>query len=153
MAIGRPTKYTNKLASKILGRIAMGDSLNKIVSDPDMPSHTTVYRWIVDMPDFRDSYTRAREDQAETLADQIIDIADTEPAISPLSGSVDSGAVQHQRLRVEARKWVAAKLKPKKYGDKITQEITADVKTEHSLDTSKLSNSALSELMELRRGA
>lgn len=67
---------------------------------------------------FTEQYTRAREAQAEFYADQIVDIAD---GVLPARGDVD---VQRDRLRVESRKWVAAKLLPKKYGDKITQEVT-----------------------------
>lgn len=77
-------------------------------------------------------YARAREEQADTLADEIIAIADESPALAMERGrddedailKVDGAAVQHQRLRVEARKWVAAKLKPKKYGELVKNEIS-----------------------------
>ena len=64
------------------------------------------------MPEFAEQYARAREVQAETLADEIVSIAD------------EDGDPQRQRLRVDARKWVASKLKPKRYGDKVTNEHT-----------------------------
>jgi hypothetical protein len=31
------------------------------------------------------------------------------------------------RLRIDTRKWIASKLKPKKYGDKIEQEIKGEM--------------------------
>jgi hypothetical protein len=61
---------------------------------------------------FSEQYARAREAQAEIRADEITDIAD----------GVEHGAseaVQAARLRVDARKWIAAKLLPKRYGDKM----------------------------------
>jgi hypothetical protein len=56
------------------------------------------------------------------LADEICDIADD--ASNDYMESGDDGvkyngdAVARSKLRVDARKWVAAKLKPKVYGDK-----------------------------------
>jgi len=38
--------------------------------------------------------------------------------------TVDGPAVQHAKLRVDTRKWAASKLKPKRYGDKVTTEHT-----------------------------
>jgi hypothetical protein len=101
-----------------------------------MPHVSTVYRWIAANDTFRDMYARAREDQADTLADQIIDISDdsTNDFVdagvgenadgSPIATSFNSEHVQRAKLRVDARKWVAAKLKPKKYGDKLSTEHT-----------------------------
>lgn len=67
----------------------------------------------------------AREDQADTLADEILEIAD-ESENDTYEVDLGDGViiqkenrevVNRSRLRVDARKWVAAKLKPKKYGD------------------------------------
>jgi hypothetical protein len=78
--------------------------------------------------EFADQYARAREEQADTLADQIIAIADESPELSPVHDKegnivdikIDSGYVAYQKQRIEARKWTAMKLKPKKYGDRVT---------------------------------
>ena len=96
-----------------------------------MPSVSTVYRWIQAHVEFRDNYTRAREDQADTLADEILDIANT-PVVGVKTKTNEKGEVEttegdmieHRRLQVDARKWIAAKLKPKKYGDKQQTEVT-----------------------------
>ncbi len=66
-------------------------------------------------------YTRAREARADVLAEEIIEIADSEPKTieSEYGDKVDTGDIQQKRLRVDARKWAAAKMNPKKYGDKI----------------------------------
>jgi hypothetical protein len=85
-----------------------------------MPTQSSVYLWLLQKPDFSEQYTRAREEQADTLADEILAIADETPdSVTDEKGisRTDSGWVTWQRNRVDARKWVASKLKPKKYGD------------------------------------
>ena len=119
--MGRPTKYTEELAATILTRIAEGESLRSITKEEGMPNHSSVYLWLLQKPDFSDKYARARDEQAETLADEILSIADEPPAevIDDKGISrTDNGWVTWQKNRVDARKWVAAKLKPKKYGDR-----------------------------------
>ncbi len=125
---GRPSDYTEELAADICGKLAMGQPLVRICREESMPHVSTVYRWLVAKPAFRDMYARAREDQADTLADEIVDIADETPDIVTDDEKgvfmIDGAAIQRQRLRVDARKWVAAKLKPRKYGDRIAQEMS-----------------------------
>lgn len=101
---------TQELEDRIFLEIAEGKSLVKVCEEKDMPSRETVRRWIRDDEDFCGNYVRAREEQADFYADEIIEIADTEPD------------TQKARLRIDARKWVASKLKSKSYGDKVTQE-------------------------------
>lgn len=124
--MGRPSDYTQEVADAICERLIDGQSLRKICLDPDMPNAATVCRWLAKEENeaFREQYAHARDAQADTLADEILDIAD--------DGSNDwmgdkedeegvrynGDAVQRSKLRVDARKWLAAKMKPKKYGDK-----------------------------------
>ena len=112
--MARPSSYTQKIADEICERLANGESLRKICLTPDMPDKATVFRWLANDPKFRDQYAHARETQADVLADEIIDIADGKRAEYE-GGEAD---VQRDRLAMDARKWVAAKLKPKVYGDK-----------------------------------
>jgi len=99
-----------------------------------MPSQATVYVWLAKYPTFQEMYTRAREDQADTLADEIQAIADetpeTRPVLNkqgePIGIELNSAYIQWQRNRVDARKWIAAKLKPRKYGDRLTHAGDAD---------------------------
>lgn len=103
----------------------------KICRDEQYPHVSNVYRWILANEPFRDMYARARDDQADTLADEIHAIAD-EPMVgkkvtTKANGDVETvegDMIEHRRLRVDARKWIAAKLKPKKYGDFSRQEHT-----------------------------
>jgi hypothetical protein len=129
--IGRPSKYSEALIDEICERIANGESLNRILKDDHMPDYKSVTTWLDDpnKPEFLQKYARARELQAETLADEIVSIADETDVTIDDHGKVtfDSVAVARNRLRVDARKWVAAKLKPKKYGDKIEATHTGSV--------------------------
>lgn len=117
MAVGRPTRRSEKVTDEICSRIAEGESLRSVCMDSKMPSMTTVQRWLADTetPLFKAQYTRAREQQADFYADQIIEIADTEE--NP----------QKARIRIDARKWKAAKMRPRAYGDKVLQEHSGDV--------------------------
>lgn len=128
---GQPTIYTTALAARICSKLGSGMSLVEICSADDMPCRDTVYLWLSKHPEFSDMYVRAREEQADTLADEIIVIADTPmegvKTKTLADGSVETTAgdmIEHRKLRVDARKWVAAKLKPRKYGDLVRNEHT-----------------------------
>ena len=115
--IGRPTDYTKDMAENICEKISGGLSLRAICAEAGMPARGTVYRWLIENADFQDQYARAREKQADYFAEEIIEIAD--------SAEAESAAVSKAKLQIDARKWAASKIAPKKYGDK--QEI--DVKS------------------------
>ena len=119
--MGRPSIYSEELTDEILTRLCDGESLRSICASENMPAQGTVYRWITEKPDFRENYEAARRDQAELYASEIIEIADETPLGEH---GIDGAAVQRNRLRVDARKWIASKLLPKKYGDKIQQEVS-----------------------------
>lgn len=120
---GRPSKYTEELGAIICERISMGESLRKIQKDEDMPCAASIFLWLRKHSDFLEHYTRAKEEQSDLLVEEILTIAD-EPQPMTADGRIDNGAVQQARLRVDARKWVASKLKPKAYGDKVQQEVS-----------------------------
>lgn len=148
---GRPSEFSADVADLICERIADGESLRYICRADDMPAKSTVFKWLADIKGFSDQYARAREEQAETLADEIVGISDdgTNDYITKTNADgstyeqVNSEHIQRSRLRVEARKWVASKLKPKKYGDKILAEHSgpdgSPMRIEHSGELSKLS--------------
>ncbi len=119
--MGRPSIYTQKLADEICGRLAAGEPMAKIAKSANMPDPTTIYKWLRQNADFNHRYVDARKDGAHCLADQIQDIVDTEPlAVFDEAGNkrYDSGSVAHNRLRMDARKWLAAKYLPKVYGER-----------------------------------
>lgn len=123
-------EFSRDIADLICERIANGESLRSICSEAEMPNKATVFRWLAADGDFSDQYARARETQADSLFDEILTIADT-PMEGVKTKTTASGTetttgdmIEHRRLQVDARKWMAGKLQPKKYGDKITQELT-----------------------------
>lgn len=128
--MARPSDYTQDTADRICEAILDGQSLRSICEAADMPGRATVMRWLANNSQFRDQYARAKEEQADVLADEIVAIADEDDTKVIAGGDgttvvvFDSTAVARNRLRVDARKWVASKLKPKKYGDRITQEVS-----------------------------
>lgn len=125
--MGRPTIYSQDLADEICIKLSLGQSLRSICREEGMPAQSQVYLWLQRYPDFQEQYTRAREEQAETHADEIVDISDETPQtkeIKDKSGKVleivlDSAYIAWQRNRIEARKWNASKQRPKKYGDRV----------------------------------
>lgn len=121
--MGRTSEYTQETADSICEQIADGRSLRSICADVGMPSKTSVFRWLAASADFRDQYARAREAQADSLFDDILEIADT------------AEDAQLARLRVDARKWMAGKLKPKSYGEKVELEHSGEVKYERIVRT------------------
>ena len=124
--MGRPSGYSKEIADTICTRLGLGESLRAICRDPEMPSQSVIYKWLQVHEDFVEQYARARDLQADTHFDMITDIADETPETVPVydkEGNVidiklDSAYIQWQRQRIEARKWAAMKLKPKKYGDR-----------------------------------
>lgn len=135
--MARPNEFTQERADSICARLSAGESLRAICSDADMPHKATVFRWLAANEPFRDQYARAREEQADFYAEQIVEIADEEVTMvkrskhqhgvkeeddtedNEVEVAFDPTAVARNRLRVDARKWYASKLAPKKYGDKI----------------------------------
>jgi hypothetical protein len=141
--MGRQSDFTPETANAICERLIDGESLRTICSDDDMPSTSAVCRWLGQNEQFREQYAHAREAQADTLADEILNISD----------AVD-GDPQRDRLRVDSRKWLAGKLRPKVYGDKTTTEHTgADggpILTETKLDASGLTDDQLRALGSIK---
>lgn len=110
---GRPSIYTEELASRICERLATGESLRKICEDPEMPARSTVRAWALDNKAFSDQYARAREIGWTDIAEDLLDIADDQ-----------QGDPSRDRLRVDTRKWLLSKMLPKVYGEKTTTEVS-----------------------------
>lgn len=116
--MARPSDFSREIADTICERLIEGESLRSICRDDEMPSASTVCRWLSNDEAFQEQYAHARELQADTLFDEIVDIADGRKAL--LEGNDPD--VQRDRLSVDARKWMAGKLRPKKYGEKVLNE-------------------------------
>lgn len=138
--MGRPTDFTPEIATAICLRLMEGESLASICRGDDMPARSTVHLWLLEHREFSDSYTRAREVQGHNLADDTVEIAD-DGTNDWMERRRQDGSVEivpnhehiaRSKLRIDTRKWMAAKLAPKKYGDRQTVEHEGTVGVEHS---------------------
>lgn len=121
--MGRPSAYTEELTDAICEELANGCSLNSICKRDEMPSMSMVFRWLAEHQSFRDKYARAREVQADVLFEQTLEIADSQEGDTYIKDGVElvnHDVIARARLRVDTRKWMAGKLRPKVYGDKVT---------------------------------
>lgn len=134
--MGRPSEFSQETADAICSRLAEGESLRQICTDEVMPGKSTVMRWLSSNTEFRDQYARAREAQADYWAEEIIEISD-ESALDSIAtedgaARINSEFVARSRLRVDTRKWLMARMAPKKYGDKLD----IDQRTTHEVGNS-----------------
>ena len=153
--VGRPTDYSPELINVICDRIANGEPLVRICREEAMPNVVTVYRWLNKYPEFSNLYAKAKDAAADTLAEEIQDIADSIPMeTTDKEGNTrfDPAYINWMRLRVDARKWVAAKLKPKKYGDRtiMAGDPESPLQTETTIKANELFMSILQN-MELKK--
>lgn len=135
MPAGRPSTYSEDMAAEICQGLAEGKSLRTVCKPDHMPALSTIFLWLRNHNEFSEQYAIAKEECADLWAEDIVDIADNQVG-QPLyidgelylrDGKpvfvVDGPAVNHARLRVDSRKWTAAKLKPKKYGDRMEHDV------------------------------
>jgi hypothetical protein len=138
MPAGRPSSYTPELADELCSRIASPMSLGKACEPEGMPSMSTVFKWLREIPDFSQRYAKACEERTEAQAEEMLDIADdgrndfmaSQEGDAAVVYKLNGEAINRSRLRVDTRKWLMAKMKPKKYGDKIHTEHSGTVSLE-----------------------
>ena len=110
---------------QICERLAEGVSLRSICSEPGMPSVGAFLGWVAADPKLAEQYAHARALCMDAMAEQILEIADTpqigQKTVSKATGLeiTEGDMIEHRKLRVDARKWLMAKMAPKKYGDKV----------------------------------
>jgi uncharacterized protein (DUF885 family) len=109
---GRPTLKTPEICAEICRRIAEGETMQKILKDPGMPAWTTVHEWRHSDQSFRQDLARAREQQAEVWAEEMLSISDDELPTHE--------AIGRARLRMQSRQWLAGKYNPQ-FADKPNQ--------------------------------
>lgn len=125
---GRPSDYSQELADRICAELAEGKSMRTVCLAEDMPVMSTVFKWLRERKEFSEQYTKAKTESADAMVEEMIDIADDgrndwmeahDKDGEFVGYKVNGDHIQRSRLRVETRKWIAAKLKPKKYGEKV----------------------------------
>lgn len=120
------------IAEEICLRMMEGESLKAVCKDEHMPNRATVFRWLIADEEFRRHYEIARQMLADLLFDEIKDIADDGrndfmdrlAADGTIERAVDHENIHRSKLRVDTRKWMAAKLLPVRYGDRIGVDLT-----------------------------
>ena len=116
-------------AERICAMLAEGYTLRQIARELSFRSASAIVNWANEDTAFRERYAGAMELRCARMAEEILEISDNasndwmerEGLIVP-----DHENVQRSRLRVDSRKWLLAKMLPKKYGDKVTQEVAGD---------------------------
>jgi hypothetical protein len=113
MPAGRPKTFINE-PQEVIELIGSGMSVSKACDEVGM-SHSQFYRIVNADKELCDKYARAMDQRADVIFDQILSISDNDDP---------DADVQRDRLKVDARKWVVSKMLPKKYGDRVTNELT-----------------------------
>ncbi len=142
--MGRKRQYNReRIMTAICGIISSSDKgLDDVCHSKDyFPTARTVAQWLSEDASLSQMYARAKAAQADFIADQIRKIADEcrigekvtvkETKDGTFTETVRADMVERARLQIDARKWLAAKLAPNKYGEK--SQITANVNVEHSI--------------------
>lgn len=146
---GRPSSYTDEIAERLCDEIAKGRSVVSVCDEEWAPSRQTVSDWLNGRgapPEFSVNYARAREWQADRFASEVISIADD-----------NKDDANSRRVRVDARKWAAGKIMPKKYGDRASIDLGGQpgnpVQTQTVDLTASLSDEDKASFAELARNA
>ena len=114
----------HKVWPQVLKAIANGDSLTTALTHiHPSPSYAWAKLQLRNNTELKAAYQQAVEDRADRLAEQLLELADT-PMPEGLDGPARSAWVQHLRVRIDVRKWAAAKLKPKTYGERLDLSVT-----------------------------
>lgn len=122
--MARPTKYTDQLAENICTKIATTrKSLRRICKEEGI-SVQLVLNWLTDKPEFLARYARAKEEQADLLVDMMLEVAFNSKGDD--RAFVGINRIHRDKLKVDTLKFIASKLKPKKYGDKLDMTTDGD---------------------------
>ena len=119
----QPVYEWDKLWPEILREIGNGSSLTKAINKPGYPTYDSVQKNMRANPEIRRLYDEAVEVRADYLAESLIDISE-ESIPEGLDGPYLSAWINQMKIRIDTRKWTAAKLRPKAWGDKIDVSVT-----------------------------
>lgn len=126
--VGRPSKFTVELAEDICNTVALSTQSIQtlILKNSSWPDYQTIYSWMKNNEKFQEMYARAKEDQADHLCEDILRIIDKPETYIDEKG-IERSEVNMCKLKVDALKWHAMKLKPKRWGPNAeVEELKAD---------------------------
>lgn len=137
MRAGRPTDYTQELADEICNTIASSSVGTKKLckKNPNWPSQDTIFTWLKIRKEFSEQYAQAKRHQVEVLVDEILEIADDSSNDTIIKVDEEGNEreicnsewINRSRLRIDTRKWVASKLVPRLYGDKLQYDANVNI--------------------------
>jgi hypothetical protein len=107
-------EWSEELVTDICDHLSTGKAIADVARLQGYPSADSIYRQMYRDAAFAARIARAREAGQDHEADAIVSMADV--------ATVEDWQVV--KLRMEARKWRAAKLAPKKFGERQTVEHT-----------------------------
>ena len=117
-----------EILNNIFNMIESGKSLRFALSQIPLSS-STFFIWIEGDPEKSKHYAYVTDIRTELKFESIEKDYSEEPQRDSETGRIDSAWVQLQRLKIDSKKWELSKLNPKKYGDKIQQEHSGELKT------------------------
>jgi len=125
-------------------------SFNKAVKESKI-SYVTFFQWLSKSDQLKELYNYATLIRSDILFDEMIDIADdgiNDFVKKQISEGVEveilnSEHIQRSRLRIDARKWILAKMQPKKYGERLDLSSSDGSMTPKVLDLAQLSTEEL----------
>jgi hypothetical protein len=117
-----------EILNNIFNMIESGKSLRFALSQIPLSS-STFFIWIEEDHEKSKQYAYVIDIRTELKFESIEQDYSEEPQRDAETGRIDSAWVQLQRLKIDAKKWELSKLNPKKYGDKIQQEHSGELKT------------------------
>ncbi len=167
----RPQQYTKVVGDEVLERIGEGETIREISMDLEMPSQTTIWHWTQGTKgapsSWRNDYARARQKQADSFVAATIAIADCVDetahlaAVAALNNLPEDAtntekrraffyakkrSLEAAKLQIDTRRWVASRMAPNRWGDKVTIEHVGDENRPIAIDMSKLSTEQLEQL-------
>ena len=161
---GTGNRYTKVLGERICERLAQGETLKAICEDYKL-GMTTIYRWQGVYPEFAENYARAREFQARSWFEEMIQAAKTPEYGDVKESGIDGQGntwektktedqVAHRRLKIDTLKWAVSKILPREYGDKTVTEIVGKdggaIKVESKSEITSMSTDDLMAIAHLQ---
>ncbi len=113
-------EWPDERIDEILERIMRGDRLPEAFQAIGIEDHATsgLYRLLLHDKAVRRRYDEAREIQAETFVDDILEISDNSGNDRDENGKANHELVNRDRLRVDTRKFVMATMNGRRFSEK-----------------------------------
>ncbi len=119
-----PRNWTDELKSELCRRIAEGETILAMAGKDGFPSQSAVYSELRRDPDFAKEYELAREWQLTAWEDEIIELANDSSNDRLPDGRIDVDHIARMKLVVNTKQWIMARRNPRKYGDRVSAELS-----------------------------